>query len=222
MNNKNEDVIVLLDIDHTLFDTDAYRNVCFQDIIKKTNYGDSDKGLKIAEELYAKMRSSGYFKTRDFIQELCTLLAVQVEIAHLEEAFFDEVNIKKSLYSDVEEVLEMISKKGTVRIGIFSGGQEDMQRKKIASLVHILEEDHIHINEVDKLQDIPTVLEKYTNHKVFIIDDLLIVLEKFKSVNDKVITVLIERNGTKKEGISGDGFIPDLRIENLRELTTII
>jgi FMN phosphatase YigB (HAD superfamily) len=220
--NTTVESIVLLDIDHTLFDTDTYRVVCFKDIIKKSGFLDAQQGLEVAEELYKSMRKSGYFKTQLFVTELCAQLNVQSDAIVLQDSFFDEKNIKKSLYPDVEEVLEALGKKENIRIGIFSGGQADMQRKKIASLVHVLEADHIHINEVDKLQDIPDVLQRYADKKVYIVDDLAAVLERFKQENEKVTTILIARDGKKVDTDTKEEYQPDLHIANLRELTTII
>lgn len=210
---------LLLDIDHTIFNTHLYRELCFKDILNKLQYEDISKGLAIADEIYQEQRNTGYFKIKFFLEKVCEKLHRSKDIEYLTKSFFDEDIIRESLYKDVEPTLHELSNRGSIRLCIFSGGQEDMQRKKIHSLVHFFDHENIHINEVDKTSDIPQIINKYKDSIIVIIDDLPEILEKYKALHPQVFTVLMQRNQSRN--LTSE-FKPDFLIENLNKMTTII
>lgn len=124
------------------------------------------------------------------------------------------VDFEKSLHSEVFEALEMISKKAT--LGIFSKGQEKFQRAKIKTIQHFFDQQHIHIH-IDKGSLIPSILEKYKEVELYVLDDSLEILSKIKKYNKNILTVWVRR-GPYAKSIKGHNFKPDIEIENLKEL----
>jgi len=213
---------ILFDIDHTLFDSDKYRDICFRVLGEKLNQRDLELFMALAEREYKKIRSLGTFKPGEFATQILTQLGISGDSDKLSEIFFDEQYIDEACYPDVSGVVESLSNKPLTTLGILSFGPDALQRKKIQSIIHMLHSDAIYINEVDKTEDIPTILRKHADEQVYIIDDVLSVLQRFKSFDSSVITVLIERD-TDKPGEESKGlFNPDFKINKLSELLTVI
>lgn len=213
---------ILFDIDHTLFDSDKYREICFRVLGERLKQKDREAFMAFAEQEYRKVRLRGTFKPGEFIYQLITQLGISGDSDDLSEIFFDEQYIDEACYPEVTEVLQTLSSNVTTKLGILSFGVDSLQRKKIQSIVHILHSDAIYINEVDKLEDIPTILGKHAGEQLYIIDDVLNVLQRFKSLDPSVITVLIERGRDRPREESKGSFNPDFKINELSELLPII
>ncbi len=216
-----EKKVLLLDIDHTLFDTRLYTNLCYQEIFTYTGSSDKEEFIRVCNQLYAEQRKVGPFTTSQFIDSLYVVFPIQTKRSTLEKIFADETIIRKALYPDTEETLQKLSQRKDLLIGVFSTGPLHHQRSKINSLLSYFHQEHIHINEADKIKDIPSILERHKERKVYVVDDLAKVLHNFKAKNDSIITILIERDVilTKDQVLD---FEPDYRVKSLDEIIQII
>lgn len=215
--------IILFDIDHTLFDTDKFRRICFSELGNKLHQSDIEGFMTLASNEYKKMRENhGTLRPAELVDTIAAALGIDVDSNVFQEVFFNEQSIDKACYSDVSEVLQKLSFDVTVKIGILSFGVDSFQRKKIQSIIHLLHSDSIYINEVDKKENIPTIIEKHQGEQIYIIDDVLKILETFETLDPSVITVLIERDIDKPREESKGSFNPDFKINELSELLSII
>jgi len=208
--------LILLDIDHTLFDATEYRKRVFSELIEYLLPHQSENGIEIAENIYKNLREKGYFKISLFLSELSESLGIKTD-EDLSYFFFSKESIKKALFIDVLPTLTTLSSNKDITLGIFSGGQEDMQRKKIEAIKHLLEDKHIHINEVNKFDDIPELAQKYKDKRLIVVDDIPEILDIFKKNNENVITVYIDRHQRNEKS----ALKPDYHIDNLENLITI-
>jgi FMN phosphatase YigB (HAD superfamily) len=211
---------ILFDIDHTLFDSDKYKEICFSVLGERLKQKDAEVFMALAQQEYKKIRLRGTFKPREFVNQIITQLGISGDSDDLSEIFFNEKYIDEACYPDVSEVVGLLSKNPLTTLGILSFGPDALQRKKIQSIIHMLHSDAIYINEVDKLEDIPTLLRKHAGEQMYIIDDVLNVLQRFKSLDPSVVTVLIQRDHNKKKEVPE--YTADFTINNLSELLPII
>ena len=181
----NKNTIVLFDIDYTLFDTKSLKDTVYEKYFRDIEKALFFKNLKnLSEETPLKKR--------------------------IRECLWKEVG-SHLLYPETLEIIEELSKK--VTIGIFSKGHQKFQRKKIKSIEKFFEDENVHIF-LDKISKLPEVLAKYLDKRIFIVDDSLEVLIEAKSINPKVMTILVDREGKNFE----NNFKPDIVIKNLKEL----
>ena len=181
----NKNTIVLFDIDYTLFDTKSLK-----DIVYEKYFQDIEKAL--------------------FLENLKNLSEETPLKKRIRECLWKEVG-SHLLYPETLEIIEEFSKK--VLVGIFSKGHQKFQREKIKLIEKFFEEENTHIF-LDKIAKLPEVLGKYANKRIFIVDDSLEVLIEAKSINPKVMTILVDREGKNFE----NNFKPDIVIKNLKEL----
>jgi len=202
----NKQIVVLFDIDHTLFNTASFVDKVYA---KHADSLDREKFNQILEEIRVNrqevLKDSGSIKLR-ILNEL-----------------WDNAGFKNDFYEESFEVLEKISKVAV--IGILSQGEGKFQRKKIELVSHLFEEEHINIT-LDKYKSMPEVIEKYKSYKVIIIDDVQMFLYAAKKLNADVMTVWIKRDNYFEPNFINqkiiDSFIPDATITNLRQLVSIV
>jgi FMN phosphatase YigB (HAD superfamily) len=217
---ENSDKIVFLDIDHTIFNTRLYSSLCYLEVFKLTGRSDSEEFISICQGVYRQIREFGPFNVNRFVQALSKRYSLSLDLQKVEAIFANKEIIQQALYDDVEKVLQELSGHG-IKLGIFSTGPINLQRAKINSLLHLFQEEHIHINEVDKLQDISTILKRHSEEQVYIVDDLKMVLSSIKLEDASVITIFIDRNDKiKKEDLID--FVPEYTISTFGELKNTI
>lgn len=125
------------------------------------------------------------------------------------------------LYDEVVQVLTQLEKVAT--LGIFSEGTLELQNEKLHQtniLPHFIEE-HIHI-VAKKEEGLKTVLYKYRNYKIFLIDDKLTILQKAKNILPELITIWIKRGKYAENQTSLIGFVPDEEFYNLSDVVSVI
>lgn len=135
---------------------------------------------------------------------------------------FKDTKLQK--YSSYEEVIDVLFELGKIaRLGIFSEGELDFQRKKLTEmkvLKHFLDED-IHIVP-NKDETIKTVLQKYKDHVLFIVDDKLPILYTAKMHLPSVYTIWVKRGVYAKNQKPIKNFKPDVSVKNLRDIVAFI
>lgn len=151
----------------------------------------------------------------------------KIVLFDIDYTLFDTAQFKSSglktykLYEEVEEALKMLSE--VCEIGIFSQGEDSFQREKLKqTLIHThFKEEDIHIFAL-KDENIGSVLNKYKDREVFLVDDKLEVLKLGKDLSENVYAIWLKRGpfAAAQEGIVG--FTPDAVISNLSEAVAFI
>ncbi len=214
-----KDTVVLFDIDYTLFDTELFRGKLYKAISDVLNFSQMEL-TKVQQEALDYVRIEvGYFHPVKFSEFLSSALGREKEKDSILKALFQPEIFLDNYYEETEEILRVLSQKVTV--GIFSKGHTRFQKEKIRKIIHLLNNDHIHIT-TNKYTRLPKVLSRYKNKKLYIVDDALGVLHKAKQLRADVFVVWVKRGfyATKQEPI--EGFVPDAIIGNLSELLPIV
>lgn len=215
--------LILFDIDHTLFDTRIYLTLCLERLRSMMSFSDALEFNTLSKEVYKAQRAQSSFMPDEFVQTLSARLGYKGEVGELGEIFFDGNSMRQSIYPDVEEELQRLSQLPDIQLGIFSHGQDKLQRAKIASVLTFFRDDSIYIDEVDKLKQIPEAIKKHSGDRVYIIDDLTDVLSGFKALDPSVITILSRRQDwIQKSEPKDPHFEPDFTISTFAQLRYII
>lgn len=216
MNNKQ---IVLFDIDHTLFNGELYREKVFSAMAEKLPLLDHKKFINVAEDEFWKIRKNGPFFPKEYAKNLVKELTLSIEESELEKVFWDENIIRSSLYEEAEAVLRELSKDNNYSIGIFSAGPPEFQKAKIKFLDQYFNQEHKHIFLLKK-DAIVSVLQKYKDTKLYVLDDILSVLSQLKEANPSICTIWVKkRKPVTKEKSK---YKADYEITDLREIIDIV
>lgn len=218
----NSNKVALFDIDYTIFNALSYRNFFTDALFEQLGEGKTkDEFTQLADQSYLESKNAvGYFDPEALIRHLSKKLKKNVDVARLTAIILDDNLIRKSLYEESIEVFKELSKDKALVMGIFSGGRIDLQRSKIISIEDFLHKEHIHIFEFKKWIALPELVKKYQDTTLFIIDDVLTILQEAKKLYNATTTIWIKRGLYKDKRI--EGFSPDFVIENLREVVDIL
>ena len=213
--------IVLFDIDYTLFDTSVFKETINKKIKDKVGNNRLKNLDKKINNIFLKSREeAGYFNPRHFVSMINAEFKINLPLSFLDRNLGDE-SLYENLYNDVKDVLEKLSRESNLFIGVFSAGDIKFQKSKIKLIRHLFHKDHIHIF-LNKEFEVKKTIDKYKNHKLFIIDDWLNILEKSKKMNKSVITIWIKRKGNEFRKKNEIKFIPDYELSDLRRVVSII
>lgn len=127
-------------------------------------------------------------------------------------------------FSNYEEVVNVLNGlKNIADLGIFSKGESGFQKKKLekTGIVSLFEENNIHIFD-DKDINLSSVLKKYKDRKVFMVDDKLSILYSAKKLLSQVITVWVKRGPYAAAQEPIEDFVPNAQVENLSEIVKIV
>jgi FMN phosphatase YigB (HAD superfamily) len=212
--------IVLFDIDYTLFDTDAYRQILYPQLAQELGVSEEDL-LRFRKEFEPEMKATiGHYSPDFFLQRIQTIGKNKISLEKLEEIFWNKVMYSDVLNTQLLDVLTSLQKEN-ISIGILSTGDKRHQLAKIESVLAFFPKENHHIFP-NKLESMKDVLEKYSSFQIFIIDDLPEVLVKAKEINSEVVTVLrkVEKQSETTKLI--EGFRPDYEIEDLNDIINIV
>ncbi len=151
----------------------------------------------------------------------------KIVLFDIDYTLFDTAQFKQSglktykLYEEVEEALKMLS--SVAEIGIFSQGEDSSQREKLRqTLIHArFKEENIHIFSL-KDENLGSVLSKYKDRDIFLVDDKLEVLKLGKDLNENVYAIWLKRGPFAEVQKGIVGFTPDAIISNLSEAVAFI
>lgn len=199
--------IILFDFDKTISDTNGFvEKFCFE--LNRLFSIPKQITLVTFEEYKSKLEFSTDFRPEDFSQDVSKKTGIDLKL--IEECIFNPKNFP--VFEEVRHVLTELSIKN--RLGIFSEGFDDWQKKKIklSGLWDFFDPDLI-IIERRKLS--PESINKIPTGAV-VIDDKRIVIENLANTRPDLYLVWINRlNGERIEA-------PQIRtIKNLDELLTI-
>ncbi len=214
MENKN--ILVLFDIDYTLFNAQAFRREMFINLSHLFKQH-PEEFHDVAETVYQELRNIGYFPTSLFIEKIQNKFPSKLAVQEILDVIFDEETFRNYLYDDTISVLTEIKK--MAKIGILSTGESNFQRGKIKPISHLLEEEFIFIahDKKELLEDVTKLARVYTT---FLVDDLLTILEQAKQHEQLVYTIHIKRENYSDRGSSS--YVPDSEIFDLSGVLDII
>lgn len=219
--DNNFSAVILFDIDYTLFDANKFRRKIFRLIKKRIGYKKISNIDTILRSSYLVSRKeTGYFKLKAFLEDLVTNLNIDASSDSLEKSILKEDIFTDNLYEGAKKTLHSLSKNKLLRIGIFSGGEDGFQRRKIKESEDFLNSEHIHIFTLKKIKLLP-IIKRYKKHKLYIVDDDLEVLHTAKSLNKNVFAIWVKRKRFDKIQKEIPGFSPDATITNLKQVVKI-
>ncbi len=211
--------VVLFDIDNTLFDTTNFRQSLYRSVAEALDY-DVKLLSEIGQNIIAGcIGEFGFFDPHVFALRLALELNREKDQELIEKAILDKRNFENGLYKESLGVVENLAK--DVIIGIFSRGYTTFQERKIASLKHLLDRDHVHIT-INKHETLPGLVAKYTGKTLYLVDDALDVLYTAWKLRNDIVTIWVKRG---KYALSQDpilGFTPSVVVKNLEEVVPII
>lgn len=220
--NNNFLAVILFDIDYTLFDANKFRRKVFKAIKKNIDGKGINNIDKLLKDAYIVSRhDTGYFRLSPFLENLSPELKANSCDA-LEKAILKEDIVTGNLYEGAKKALRTLSKNKLLRIGIFSGGEDAFQRKKIEEIENFFHKEHIHIFVSRKRKELPSIINKYKGLKLYLVDDVLEVLHTAKLLNKNIFAIWVKKRRFAKEKEVIPGFTPDATITNLKEVIDIV
>jgi len=134
---------------------------------------------------------------------------------------FKDSNLTKfALYKEILPVLKSLAT--TAELGIFSKGEDSSQNVKLqeTGIGNFFQQENVHVFE-DKDENLKSVLDKYKNLKIYIVDDRLATLYSARAINSSVFTIWIKRGPFAQDETLLSNFSPDATINNLEEVLSI-
>ena len=145
-----------------------------------------------------------------------------IDYTLFDTAFFKESGLlEHKIYEEVMQVLNNLNAVAT--LGIFSKGEVQFQKTKLdkTGMGKFFEENNIHIFD-DKDVNLTSVLEKYKDSRIFLVDDKLRILYSAKKHMPQVFTIWVRRGPFAKIQKEIPGFTSDAEVVNLSEIVSII
>src|SRR3989344_2164631 len=132
--------IIFFDIDGTLFDVSLFINLLHQKLIDR--FGLTSQDISKLKILYDEVKKeNGYFLPSSFFSKITNHFP-SVDEKGIEEIFQSIDLFEKSVYKDTSVVKNLAD---LAIIGIFSQGEENFQKSKIAFLNALLNRDNVYI-----------------------------------------------------------------------------
>lgn len=200
--------VVLFDIDGTLFDREKYLSKFYELLASDFKLADSE--IQSVRNFYEAIKIEfGFFNNQAFLERIYKNYP---KLSSKLDFYFTSENLDKFIYIDAKVLYELKN----VRIGIFSKGDRQFQRLKIAKFENVLEKKLIFI-EHNKLKILPEIISQLSDSEVFIIDDSLQVLITVKDIDKNIKTIQIDRDGKlqKPNGV-------DFKLKNLSDIIAIL
>ncbi|HSW88887.1 MAG TPA: hypothetical protein VLG12_07025 [Candidatus Saccharimonadales bacterium] len=215
--------IILFDIDHTMFDASLYRTLMFDLIADYLAFEDRGKLQQTLEEIYVSHRQRiGYFDLEILLEELVQQLAIEADTRAVFEAVLeDKASYERAIFDETVAVLEEIGHHKDIILGVFSGGREEHQFRKIQNFIHLFDKEHIHILKM-KERDLPEIMQKYTKDTLYLVDDILQILYNAKKSHGNITTIWMKRGTIAARQDQIPGFTPDFTVTNLKEVVPIV
>ena len=127
---------------------------------------------------------------------------------------------EKNVYKDTSVINSLTS---FADIGIFSKGDPEFQKIKLekTGILNLFKQEKMHIFD-DKDINLIQVIDLYKNSKLFLVDDKLETLCSAKKHKSDIFTVWVKRGPYAQAQDNIEGFVPNVTIDNLSNLSEII
>lgn len=212
--------LFLFDLDNTLFNSASYRkklfslieNVCLVDgIVISSDY---------LQDVYNKqIKNVGVFDPDVFLLWAFKEKKSKELLQKIRELIFDQSLLREHFHGDVISTFKELSRFG--EIGIFSQGEENIQRAKLSRVSQWISEKKIHVTP-NKRQQLKKVFGQYKEYKVFFIDDILPILQEAKQISPSLTTIWIKRGRYAEVQEDIPGFKADASVLTLHEAADYI
>lgn len=151
----------------------------------------------------------------------------KIVLFDIDYTLFDTAVFKDSslssyqLYDEIEQLLINLS--SIVELGIFSKGEKEFQKLKLqkTNIEKYFHPENIHIFE-NKDENLQAVIKKYSDRKVYLVDDKLEVLSNAKKYNHSIMTIWIKRGPFAQDETLLNNFSTDKIVESLNEIEKFI
>lgn len=150
------------------------------------------------------------------------IVLFDIDYTLFDTAFFKQSGLSEhKIYAEVMQVLNSLN--AVAELGIFSKGESKFQKTKLekTGMAKFFEENNIHIFD-DKDANLISVLGKYKDSKLFLVDDKLGILYSAKSHMDRVCTIWIKRGPFAQSQKEIVGFKPDATFKNLKNIPQFV
>ncbi len=157
--------MIFLDIDGTLFNPELFGKLIRDRFVNILNTSEEEL-MKVIADYYANLETTTDFNPR----EITVFIAQRYgsERDQLDAVFWEDNDIyRSSLYPEVESTLGILSK--NEKLGIFSQGNEDLQRRKLIAtgIVKYIDPEEIIIHRRKTSDEVLALLP----HDAVVVDD---------------------------------------------------
>lgn len=212
--------LILLDLDNTLFNAQSFREFIFPKISEMLGREDDKIIIGLCQKIYdEQMAAYGLFDPVQFLDALFRITGEESKKKELIDMIFDGKLLGSHMHRDVSRTLNTLSALGEV--GILSQGERRIQKAKLVTIQHLLHSQRIHIPK-NKKKNMRRVLEKYSDYKLYFVDDRLHMLYQAKHINPEITVIWIKRGRYAKAQKNIPGFSPDAIVNNLDEIVAIV
>lgn len=201
--------IVLLDIDRTIFDPESFLEEFYEQLINRFNLTANQKSKLF--KIYSESKPQGYFNPQIFLSNIAKTFNLRLD--RVSNLFWNQNLINRHLFND-SDVLFKLS--GKVQIAVFSKGDKKFQSQKLIKFKTLLNNENIYIFP-NKIENFLEVLKKYSDHKIYLVDDDSMVLQEAKSINPQIFTILIDRENKKEKNDKINA-----KVENLYQILALL
>jgi FMN phosphatase YigB (HAD superfamily) len=211
-------LLVLFDIDHTLFDTQRFFSTVAQAIMKSyptITYTAIEQAARVA------WQKDNNFVPGRFATELIAATGINADTSQIIGFFLDKNRIIDALFPDVDASLKQIVHIPDVTCGIFSRGETSYQQMKIASISEYFSKKYVYIF-AEKKEMLSEIIHEHTDKTIVFIDDVRAILQEAKRIDPSVITVWIKQGDIQKSLKEAPDFLPDYAAEDITMLSSII
>ncbi|GEM_PF-26585 len=179
------------------------------------------------KEIVEEQNVEQSLSTESFFQKTETNYKQKVVLFDIDYTLFDTGTFKESQlqkYSLYQETVDVILKlQGSAKLGIFSEGEIEFQKNKLlkTEINRHFENEYLHIVE-KKDEVLESVLDKYDDYNLFLVDDKLPILHAAKKYKPSLFTIWIKRGifADNQEPIKG--FIPDAIVDTLDGIVSLV
>lgn len=211
--------LVLLDLDHTIFDTNSFRKAIFNNIAKLVEKKDLENTIQIAQDICSQIITKrGYFDASEFVKQFSKKFNRENLADIVKKSLISKKVMQNSLFADVIPSLKELKKLG--KIGILSQGEDPYQRAKLTSFEEFLHPDFIFIAK-DKKSVMKTIFGNL-EYKTFFVDDTLNMLYQAYLINKNVVTIWMMRGDRWESKNKIPEFVPFYKVSNLKEVIKLI
>ncbi len=210
-------ILIVFDFDYTLYNAELWKELAYTALAQMFKIPFPEFATH-AKEAYNRTRKIGYFNPRLFAQELLKIIPSQITEEQVLSVLSNPSFFQQAYYPETIEVLQNLHKHAV--FAMFSTNDSDFQVLKSQQIIHFFNQELIFIskNKQEILHKLAALTEEY---QVYLVDDLLEILEKAKAENETIQTIWIKQGPYASQNTKLGVFKPDKIIYNLHALPEI-
>ncbi len=173
------------------------------------------------DAVYYDVRSFGSFDPSLFADIFMQKFPEVTSKEIVENIWWQKDLLISALYPETIPVLEILSKKENLILGIFSSGKTEFQLAKISHLEDFFNKENIHIASF-KEETIGELVSRYRDEEIVLIDDYIEILTQVKKQKQDAVVIWMKRGKFAEKAVIPEGFEPDAIIATLDEVVQIV